>query len=239
MQRNDAPPAMTRHAGTFDLRTVRAQTNPTDPIGFAGHAAMWNHRTWIGGKQWGFWEELAPGCCTRSLSESTSKRMLLNHNSDMLLATTAAASLRLTEDLVGLAVDADMAPTSYAHDLAILLERKEVRGMSFGFSDDAWEYSVIEAGASLYRLTEITLYEVSPCGDPAYTSTDAALRSLNTFVDARSARNAFDTGALSLARHEIEALERATKTLHRHEQDTDLQRKLDAAWLELHRPERY
>jgi HK97 family phage prohead protease len=118
----------------------RAVTRDGDTIGFRGHAALFERRTWIGPKKWGFWEQVARGAFTKSIGESD-VRFLINHNPDLVLARTSSETLRLAEDSVGLLADADLAPTSYGRDLAISLERGDVSQMSFAFEvvRESWE----------------------------------------------------------------------------------------------------
>lgn len=174
--------------GRFRYRTslVRDDADPTaagesdataSGLGFRGHAAMFDKRTWIGSKRWGFWEEIARGAFARTLANGADVRFLVNHDPNLVLARTKAGTLRLAEDEVGLAVDADMADVSYARDLAILLARGDVSQMSFAFVPVAWEYTEAEDGNDLYRITEVELFDVAAVTYPAYEDTDAGLRS--------------------------------------------------------------
>jgi len=144
---------------------------------FYGHAAVFNKRTWIGSKRWGFWEEIAPGAFARTLANGADVRLLVNHDPNLVAARTKANTLRLAEDGVGLATDADMADVSYVRDLVVLLDRGDVNQMSFAFVPVAWEYAEAEDGNDLYRITEVELYDVSIVTYPAYEDTDAGLRS--------------------------------------------------------------
>lgn len=184
-QREQTPRAIDlngRHLfrGQIDQRSVvrrEASDGGDEAIGFAGHAIVWNKRTWIGSKRWGFWEQIAPEAVTKTLQEADI-RFLQNHDANLLLARNTAGTLRLTSDATGLAVDADMAPTSYARDLALLLARGDISQMSFAFEDVAWTYEEAEDGNPLYTLTEIRLFDVAVVTYPAYAETDAGLRSL-------------------------------------------------------------
>jgi len=158
---------------------VRAATEENASIGFKGHAAMFNKRTWIGPKKFGFYEEVREGAFTKAIKDSD-VRMLLNHDPNLLLARNTSGTLRLTEDETGLRVDADMAPTSYAKDLAIVMDRGDLNQMSFSFLpvEKKEEWSVTDAGDDVRTLSEVILFDVSPVTFPAYTETDAALRAV-------------------------------------------------------------
>lgn len=152
-----------------------------DPIGFTGHAALFGKRTWIGPKKWGFWEEVAEGAFAKTITEGD-VRMLLNHDPNFALARstvkTGVGSLRLAEDEVGLATDADMVPTTYARDLAANLDAGVITQMSFSFVPVKEEWSSTEEGDDVRLLREVQLFDVSPVTFPAYTETDAALRAV-------------------------------------------------------------
>lgn len=156
---------------------IRAATEENASIGFKGHAAMFDKRTWIGPKKFGFWEEVREGAFTKTIKESD-VRMLLNHDPNYLLARNTSGTLRLTEDDKGLATDADMAPTSYAKDLAIVMDRGDLSQMSFSFLPVKEEWSATDDGDDVRSLIELSLYDVSPVTFPAYTETDAALRAV-------------------------------------------------------------
>jgi hypothetical protein len=147
----------------------------TDSLGFRGHAAVFNRRTWIGSKDFGFWEEIAPGAFRKTIAENDI-RLLVNHDPNLLLARNRAGTLRLSEDDIGLAVSAELAPVSYARDLATLLERGDISQMSFAFDIIGFERTEAADGKPMIRLTEVRLWDVAVVTFPAYEETDAALR---------------------------------------------------------------
>jgi uncharacterized protein len=123
-----------------------------------------------------FIERVAPGAVTRSLKSRNDVRMYVNHDDRAILASTRAKTLRLEDTPDGLWVEADLPDTTYARDLAVSMERRDVTGMSFGFSTvkDSWSEN-----GDQRTLHEIRLHEVSVVtGVPAYPATSASLRSL-------------------------------------------------------------
>lgn len=188
------------------------EDNPNAPIGFRGHAAVFNSPTWIGGRTWGFMEQIAPGAFTKTISDGADVRLLINHDPNLLLARTLAGNLSHEEDDIGLAVDADMVPTSYARDLALLLEpldgedRATIDQMSFAFEiiQEEWRYVEPDEdddnprGYDLYTVTEARLWDDSIVTYPAYDDTDAALRAAG-----------FDTLTAHLSDGEVEHLLRS------------------------------
>lgn len=151
------------------------EPDETEPISFTGHAAVFNQRTWIGSKSWGFWEVIAPGAFAKTIQEAD-VRFLVNHNADLVLARTKSGTLRLSEDSVGLLCDADIAPTTWGDDIATLIQRGDVDQMSFAFEcvKETWEE--LEDGSELRTIQEVRLYDVSVVTYPAYEGTDAGLR---------------------------------------------------------------
>lgn len=154
---------------------VRAQTEENEAIGFTGHASVFNSRALISGWMGEWIEEVAPGAFRKTISEADI-RMLINHDENLLLARNRAGTLRLKEDKIGLATDADMAPTSYALDLAISLGRGDISQMSIAFEvvKETWDY---DSEPMVRTIEEIRLWDVSVVTYPAFTETDASLRS--------------------------------------------------------------
>jgi HK97 family phage prohead protease len=182
---------------------LRAADDEQKVRGFAGHAAVFNQRTAIGNPlTWGFYEEIAPGAFTKTLSEGDA-RFLVDHDTRLVVSRVSADSLRLSQDKAGLAVDADLDERlSYVADLVVNLELKNITGMSFGFRTvkDDWETVSVETSegdieAELRIIREVQLFEVSAVTFPAYEGTDAALRSVGVALAARGDTDAFDRRA--------------------------------------------
>lgn len=140
------------------------------PLTFRGYAAVFNSPS----EPLPFIETIAPGAFKRSLNSGREVRMFINHNSDQVLASTRSGTLTLAEDERGLYVEAELPPTTYGRDLAVLMQRGDVHSMSFGFSvpngGDSWS----DDGSSR-ELREVILHEVSVVtGFPAYPATTGA-----------------------------------------------------------------
>ena len=153
-----------------------------------GYAAIFNSEADLGG----FVEVVRNGAFRKSLEGGTNIRALYHHQGDALLGTTRGGTLKLKEDANGLAFELALPDTTHGRDLAILVDRGDVAGCSFGFrvrdGGDRWE----QRGGQLVReLLDVELYEVTLTHDPAYTDTTLALRS-------RDALMALDTRRLWL-----------------------------------------
>jgi HK97 family phage prohead protease len=182
---------------------LRAADDEQQVHRFGGHAAVFNQRTAIGNPlTWGFYEEIAPGAFSKTLSEGDA-RFLIDHDTRLVVSRVSAGSLRLSQDRDGLAVDADLdTRLSYVADLVVNLENKNVTGMSFGFRTVKADWETVsvetdegEAEAELRIVREVQLFEVSAVTFPAYEGTDAALRSVGAALAARGDIAAFDRRA--------------------------------------------
>jgi HK97 family phage prohead protease len=165
-------------------RTEVRADDDGEAIGFRGHAAVFDSRTWIGPKRWGFWEEIAPGAFRDVLGDDAA--FLINHDPNLVLARNPA-TMQLSEDDTGLAVDADLARTNYGVDLAISLNRGDVTQMSFAFEvrDEQW-LEEEDSGDEIRRILAVKrLWDVSAVTYPAYPDTDASLRAQGIEVLAR------------------------------------------------------
>lgn len=143
----------------------------SDGMSFTGYAAVFNSDS----QPLPFIEQIAPGAFKRSLTARNNIRLLLNHDTSRVLATTRSKTMTLAEDGKGLLVNARLPQTSYGIDTAIALREKLIDSMSFGFSvprgGDSWS----EDG-SRRTLREVRLHEVSVVTFPAYEATSASVR---------------------------------------------------------------
>ena len=139
-----------------------------------GYAAVFNSEAKLGT----FSEVIRQGAFSKSLESGSSVRALYHHDSAALLGTTRGGTLRLREDAHGLAFELALPDTTHGRDLAILVDRGDVQGCSFGFrvpdGGDRWE----QRGSTMVReLLTIELSEITLTADPAYLDTTVALRS--------------------------------------------------------------
>jgi HK97 family phage prohead protease len=150
-----------------------------DKLTAAGYAAKFNKLSQNLG---GFVEQVAPGAFSQTITQQD-VRALFNHDENNVLGRMGNGALRLEEDEVGLAYEIDLPATRAGQDVALLLERKDVAGSSFGFRVIEDEWGETEQGFPLRTLKQVSLRDVGPVTFPAYTDTEAALRSL---AEARS-----------------------------------------------------
>ena len=151
----------------FELRDEQ------DGMTFVGYAAKFN--SWsedLGG----FREQIEPGAFKRSLRARGDVKLLINHDTGRVLASTRAGTMRLIEDEVGLRVEASLPNNTEGRDMAESLRRGDYSKMSFGFSvmKDSWNSDMTERS-----LKSVKLFEASIVAFPAYSETEAMVRSLD------------------------------------------------------------
>ena len=131
----------------------------------------------------GFKERIAPGAFNRSRSQGFPGVLARhNHDDNMLLGTTAAGTLRLGVDDIGLVYDVDVPQTR--GDVYELVERGDVRQSSFAFVAQDDEWAADDTGFPQRTLVQVGLVDVASVNSPAYIDTSVGLRSLARKFDA-------------------------------------------------------
>ncbi len=142
----------------------------------AGHAAVFNRMSHDLG---GFREKVDRDAFNDVIDRNPDVHLLWDHDTSLVLARTQNKTLDLRIDPQGLHYWARVAPTSYAKDLQILMERGDVDQASFAFTveEDDWEMDDEEnVTRTIKRVGE--LFDVTITAKGAYPQTDSSLRSL-------------------------------------------------------------
>jgi HK97 family phage prohead protease len=185
-----------RHRRAAPFRpTVRDSGAGAGSYTITGHSAVFNQPCDF---HW-FKEYIAPGAFASALAVDPLEVISdWQHDPRYLLGCTMNNTLRLAEDDTGLEQWTRVAPTSYAADLRVVIERGDVQQASFQFTiaDEVWEYTEADDGTEDIKvtITEIdTLYDVTVCALGAYPQTDVAI------IDESNARfrNAVSDGCVS------------------------------------------
>ncbi len=158
----------------FDAAEIRAADDDSK-LTFNGHAAVFNQRTWIGPKKWGFWEEVDPRFFDDVLEDDAA--FLVNHDPNVLLARNGN-TMTLKTDRVGLLTNADWDPADPdAQTWAGRVRRGDAKAMSFAFTVSEEKWSEDDNGDEVRTLLRAQqLFDVSLVTYPAYEGTDAAMR---------------------------------------------------------------
>jgi uncharacterized protein len=146
-----------------------------------GYALMFEQETFIGGKNWGWYEKIdrnaLQGC---DMSDVVAK---YNHDINYPLARTGSVNnLELIPDSIGLKYRFK-AMNEDGEKCAENIKLKIVRGSSFEFSESSstWTENYKEENGYQYELRTITkigvLHDVAPVLNPAYVQATVELKS--------------------------------------------------------------
>jgi HK97 family phage prohead protease len=118
---------------------------------------------------WGVTEIIDKSAFNKTLNDKNEVRALWNHNDNFILGNTKSETLSLENTDSGLICRCELPNTTYANDLYEIIDRGDVRTMSFGFTPNKWEDS---NNGKLRTLKEVQLHEVSfGVTFPAYQET--------------------------------------------------------------------
>lgn len=184
----------TRHLANMGDVLVRDSGAGDGSFTIKGHAAVFNQWSHPLGYS-GFLEQIAPGAFTNALTKAETNGAgvvsVWDHDTRWLLGTTQNNTLDMEQDATGLGYWTRVAPTSYAADLRILLERGDISQCSFCFTiaRESWTWvEETETGKEqLYATVEEVedLFDVTVCAQGAYPQTDIGI-SNNLYSNARS-----------------------------------------------------
>ena len=155
----------------MDVRVETRAEGEGDRI--VGYAAVFNRDSEDLGS---FTEEVAPGAFSDAIKDDD-VRALVDHDSSRILGRTAAGTLKLAEDKVGLRMEIDLPDTTTGRDIKESIKRGDVTGASFSFRtiDDKWE---TRDGKDHRTLLKVKLFDVGPVSFPAYPDTAVGVRNL-------------------------------------------------------------
>jgi HK97 family phage prohead protease len=151
---------------------------------------------------WGFVEIIKPSAFTKTLQERGSDVVSLwNHDPLWVLGRESNRTLDIRnsdQELEGV-VTLDADDPMHKH-FARRVERRDVKGSSFGFETVRDNYITEADGTILRELVEVRLYDLSPVTFPAYPDSDAEKRGhAEALYDVASARAKVDLAALAAA----------------------------------------
>ena len=156
---------------------VRAEEN-NGKLTLKGYAIRYNEKSKLLG--YGFEEVILPGAFSDSL-KTRNIIALNNHDSNQLLGSTQANTLRLEDRADGLYFELDLLESR--KELYDLVKRGDIAGMSFGFTctDELYKRS---GDIDIREVKKGELFEVSVVHTPAYPSTNVvATRSLEKYEE--------------------------------------------------------
>ena len=173
-----------RQYGISDIE-VRDDYEDETKITFRGYASVFNHDYEVHDAFGSFTERIAPGAFTRTLADNPDVMLLVNHQG-LPLARTKSSTLRLTQDKVGLRVEAQLDGNDPdVRALMPKMRRGDLDEMSFAFrvNDQVWADDFTDR-----TITEVNLSrgDVSVVSFGANPATVAALRAALADEDVRA-----------------------------------------------------
>lgn len=166
---------------SLSVAMTEARALPNEDGGYTieGHAAVFDSASYPlpDGRGGTFVEVVKRGAFRKALANpETPTALLMNHDPNLILASSGSGTLQMYEDPKGLRIRAQVAPTSYAEDLRVLMDRGDVSGMSFGFTVEAdrwWQDGEGRTRRDIQRIGRLT--DVSVVVSPAYGSASAEI----------------------------------------------------------------
>lgn len=142
----------------------------------AGHAAVFDR---VSHDLGGFREKIDRSAFDAVLDTNPDVHFLWDHDTRYVLARTHNKTLDLRIDPLGLHYWARVAPTSYAKDLEILMERKDIDQASFAFTVEEDDWAMDDEDYPMRTIKRVgQLFDVTVTAKGAYPQTDSSLRSL-------------------------------------------------------------
>jgi len=171
-----------------------------DGLTFSGHAAVFNTLSESLGC---FRERIAAGAFGKSL-QMDDIRALLNHDPNHVLGRNRSNTLDLREDDHGLWFEVRAPDVEWVRALRVSVERGDINQCSFGFECLRDEWRTVD-GQEERTLLEVRLFDISLVTYPAYTATDAQVRSA---ADVFAARTRARGPSLDVVRRRLDLIEK-------------------------------
>lgn len=156
-----------------------------------GYSAVF-YRSGDAGTEFQLWsdliERIRPGAFDRAMKEKHDVRGLFNHDPNQILGRTAAGTMRLSVDSVGLRYEID--PPESATGVMEAIKRGDVTGSSFAFNVTRQTFEDRKGEPSLRWIEDVDLFDSGPVTYPAYAATNAGIRGVS---DTSEAKAAFDS----------------------------------------------
>lgn len=175
-----------------------------------GYAAVFNS---VSEDLGGFVEYIEPRAFDKVMDNDV--RALFNHDYNYLLGRTSAGTLKIWTDERGLGYEAILPDTSYAKDLAVLMERGDVTQSSFAFlvDQDRWEVDD-EGNYTRYIESVSRLIDVSPVVLPAYSEATSELTKREHPTEDEAIEVKSDIAVETEVKAEVEVMEEVTEEVN-------------------------
>ncbi len=158
------------------VRVEKRDDGPGKLVGYAGVYYVKGDPTTEFEHPAGFTERFVPGVFDDV--EGRDIKAGYNHSLDRVPLGRTPNTLRLSVDNVGLRYEIDLPDTQSGHEMAVAVDRGDVRGSSLEFIPaEGGEKRFREDGRAIREIRRAVLYQVGPVDNPAYEGTSVILRS--------------------------------------------------------------
>lgn len=172
-------PSLTVNRQKFAAARASGTADTSEKITLTGYAIVWNT---LSDDRGGFFVRFLPG----SAQFADPTHALFHHDFRAVLGSTANKSLRILPDDTGVKVEIDLPNTTQANDVATLVDKGYVGGMSFSmlFDEKLVTTNKTESGQDVMEVSAFTCDEVTITAIPAFTATSISVKADETPVQA-------------------------------------------------------
>ena len=172
------------------LETREGQSTPV----IQGYAALFDVETEIGSRYGAFKESVAPGAFKKTIDAGGRVVSLYNHDSNYLLGSTTAGTMKVMEDMRGLWIEVVPPDTQVGRDVVESIRRGDIQGQSFMFviTKEEWTIASEKGQFDHRRILEVDLFEAGPVVFPSYEATSVGLRSETSDAAHQKAREEWE-----------------------------------------------
>ena len=151
---------------------IRSSDIKAEDKKLTGYVVKWNSPSEL---IWGdFVEQFTPNAFAESLATGQDVRALFEHDYTKLLGRTAAGTLKLEEDNIGLRFELTPPDTTLGRDVLISVERGDISGMSFGFRAKSEEW-LFDTEPCQRIVNSAELVEITVTSIPAYPESNVQI----------------------------------------------------------------
>jgi HK97 family phage prohead protease len=167
---------------TADARFAVAAQAEGKPPTLTGYALIWGATSSDRG---GYRVRLMPG----SAKFATPTLALFHHDFKHVLGTTGNGTLRIAPDDTGVRVEIDLPDTTTGRDVAELIRRRDITGMSFAMIDKPQGRTVKEGGVEIFEAESYGVDEITVTVSPAFIETTIDIKRDPAEYAARTAQS--------------------------------------------------
>jgi len=168
------------------------------PVTLSGYALKWNE---LSSDRGGYQVRLLPN----SAKFAEQVLALYNHDSSEVIGNNKNGTLRFTSDETGVKFEVDLPDTSTGRDVAELVGKGYIAGMSFAMANRPDGREITENGKTIYEASSFLVDEFSVTGNPSFAGTTVKVKNEKT-GDGMQRHSARIGQSLTLERLKLQSL---------------------------------